>query len=308
MPNNKRILITGATGFLGRPLCASLQQQGWHITALKRQLEPGPWDQEYLFDLNSPVVDPEVLTDMDAVIHLAGIAHTAGFTQSEYAQTNVRGSLSLALMSVGANIKRFIYISSSRVTSVIENLTSADYYAYSKYDAELGLKKISAEQNLPLTIVRPSLVYGAGLKGNLHSLLTGIREGWIPPLPETTGGVSMLAVDDLISALQVILDNATTIGKTYSLDDGEVYNPRRIYLDVRNHLGKSIPGWSIPMSVLETAAKMGDFADRHGLHLPLTTPRLEKLFADMASPSIALTEDTGWRPGKTLKDLLPEML
>lgn len=308
MVDKKRILITGATGFLGRPLCASLQQRGWHVTALNRRLQSGPWDQQYAFDLNSPVVDPEVLTGIDAIIHLAGIAHDTGFAQTEYAQINVRGSLALALMSVGAEVKRFIYISSTRVVSVLNNLETTDYYAYSKYDAELGLRKISAEQNLPLTIVRPSLVYGAGLKGNLSSLLTAILHGWIPPLPETEGGVSMIATEDLISALITILENETTIRKTYSLDDGEVYNPRRIYRDTRNHLQKSIPDWSIPISVLATAAKLGDLADRHGLHLPLTTPRLKKLFANTASADTTLNQETGWQPNKKFADLLPEIL
>lgn len=308
MSDKKCILITGATGFLGKPFCASLQHRGWHVTALNRCLQPGPWDRQYAFDLNSPVVDPEVLAGVDAIIHLAGIAHDTGFTQTEYAQINVRSSLALALMSVGADVKRFIYISSTRVASVLNNLETADYYAHSKYDAELGLRKISAEQNLPLTIVRPSLVYGAGVKGNLSSLLTAILQGWIPPLPETEGGVSMIATEDLISALIIILENDTTIRKTYSLDDGEVYNPRRIYRDARSHLRKSIPGWSIPISVLATAAKLGDLADRHGLHLPLTTPRLEKLFANTASPDTRLHQDTGWQPNKKFADVLPEIL
>lgn len=305
---HKHILITGATGFLGKPLCTALQQNGYQVTAVNRSLQPGPWDQQYVFDLQSPRIDPELLSGIDTVIHLAGIAHDTGFSQAEYTQINVRGTLSLALMSIGANVDRFIYVSSRRVAAVIEGADSADAYAHSKYDAELGLRKISAEQHMRLTIIRPSLVYGTGVKGNLEQMLNAIQQSWFPPLPESEGGISMVAAEDVASALIAILENDNTIGKTYSLDDGEVYNPRRIYTETRNQLQRSIPAWSVPMSWLEIAAKIGDLADRKGIHLPLSSLVLAKMFANTASHCDALNKDTGWQPAKILKDLLPDIL
>jgi len=305
---NMNILVTGASGFLGRPVCGALQQCGYHVTALNRRLQPGPWDQQFLFNLQYPTIDADILTGIDAVIHLAGIAHDSGFTQAEYAQLNVRASLSLALMSLGANVDRFIYISSGRVAGVIENEDSVDDYANSKYDAELGLRKISAEQQLPLTIVRPALVYGAGVKGNLARMLNAVQQGWFPPPPATEGGVAMIASKDVAGAIIAILTHANTTGKTYGLDDGEVYNPRRIYTEIKKQLHRPIPAWSMPMALLKSAAKIGDFSDRNGVHLPLTSSVLEKLFANTAHHCNALTEDTGWHPTRTLADELPGML
>lgn len=118
----------------------------------------------------------------------------------------------------------------------------------------------------------------------------------------------MISAADVTSALIAILDNDATVGKTYSLDDGEVYNPARIYRDTRIYLQKTIPAWSVPISVLAALAKLGDLAGRHKIYLPLTTPRLEKLFANTASHDTTLNEDTGWQPNKKFKDVLPEIL
>lgn len=308
MELEKKILITGTTGFIGYRLSAHLNSLGWSVVALNRTSRQGPWQSDYRFDLAAPAIEPEIFSDVQAVIHLAGIAHTSGFTAGEYAQNNTRASISLAMQALSVGVNRFVYFSSSHARPNKDNEVVSDDYAVSKADAELGLRRLSREQGLQLTVVRPALVYGAGVKGNLVKLLRAIKKGWLPLLPETPGGISMVAVSDVSGAIQAILDNDVTINKIYGLDDGEIYNPRRICLESIQALGRRQPSWSIPMTLLKRLAMLGDMGERMRMHAPLTSQVLQKLFVTNAYHDVSLAEDTGWRPANRLKDLLPEMI
>ena len=84
MGDNKKLIITGTTGFIGRPLCEYLSQKGWSITALNRRVMSGPWADCQTFELADPQVPEELFANARAVIHIAGIAHTTGHSAAEY--------------------------------------------------------------------------------------------------------------------------------------------------------------------------------------------------------------------------------
>ena len=97
-----------------------------------------------------------------------------------------------------------------------------------------------------VSIVRPSLVYGPGVKGNLQLMLSAVKKGWLPPLPETGNKRSMIHVDDLVKAILLVSKYDCTNGEIYIATDGRPYSSREIYETICNVVGKSVPKWSVP--------------------------------------------------------------
>ena len=262
----KKILITGATGFIGSRLLLGLKE---HASRLKVKGAREMWEvpkikilsrnshhyyETVVCDLLSEELPDGALDGVDTVYHLAGFAHDlrdASDFEYLYRALNVHSTVRLAEMAVFSGVKRFVFVSSVKAGgSDIEGVPEG-VYGKTKREAELRLLELWRQSGMHLSIVRPSLVYGAGVKGNLALMRRGIEQGWFPPIPETENRRSMIHVDDLVRALLLTAENKMANGEIFIATDGLPHSSREIYKAICQAVGKTAPQWSVPKIVFE---------------------------------------------------------
>jgi UDP-glucose 4-epimerase len=223
-----RVLVTGATGFCGRPLVARLAAAGYEVRASVRRTPSPPLpagvETALHADLAGPVDWAPMLAGVDAVVHLAGIAHvTRDIPEDRYDLVNHRAT-ALAQAAQRAGVQHIVLVSSIRaqcgpaadhVLTEADTPRPSDAYGRSKLAAEAAV----VTAGIPFTILRPVLIYGPGLKGNLATLA---RLAALPiPLP-FAGFVnrrSLLSVDNLVGAVRFALATPAARGETYVVAD-----------------------------------------------------------------------------------------
>ena len=191
------ILITGASGFVGRKACTYLNKCGHEVFAFSRSNCHFPLEINFIKgeSLSKKFSNPASLKGFECVIHLAGKTYPKSRRKidsySDYFKDNVEETLKLAKLCSKSSVKRFIFISSIKVNGDFSFKNKPfcekdipnpqDYYALSKHNAELGLLKIAKKSQMEVVIVRPPLIYGEGVKGYFESLLKLIQ--YKLPLP-----------------------------------------------------------------------------------------------------------------------------
>ena len=224
----KRVLVTGASGFIGKPLVGALLRTGYAVrVATRRSVSfPNSVDEVIIPDLVNPVEWKPILRGVDIVVHLAGLAHTdeGNLPFDEFDRVNWIATLQLANAAKKARVKHFVYISSVRaqVDAFAAQIVRehdwpqpTDQYGSSKLAAEMAIKSA----HLPFTILRPVVVYGPHPKGNFRTL---VRLASLPlPLPVKglTARRSLLGIDNLISAIAFVLNNQRAFGQTLLVAD-----------------------------------------------------------------------------------------
>ena len=240
-----KCLVTGATGFIGRALCRSLAAADIEIVALSEQGLPTTDDlPTRAIDLSRCDVAPELWQGVDAVVHLAGIAHRTA-TDEQYEQINHQATMRLARNARDAGVGCFVFLSSVKAmgtaNGVLERvetdaLEPQDNYGRSKWLAEKNLRRELEGSEMSLVILRPALVYGEGVKGNLATMARAVRAGM--PRPPCAGGRSMIALPDLVSLIMLLITSPPQGQRTWMVSDGECYSTRRIYDEMRVALGR----------------------------------------------------------------------
>ncbi len=295
----KRCLVTGASGFIGKALCAHLQAQGFFVRACLRTPLTGPWDEVVVGDLRNTTTPSwqQAMQGIDTVFHFAGIAHTKARTR-DYWVVNVEASEALMQLAITAGVKRFIYGSS------IKAIEPDDDYGRSKQTAEKRLLDLGKTYKVRASILQPALVYGSPLKGNLLRLLRAIDKGWFPPLPGTHNKRSLVSLEDVVKVACLIAEDPRTSDQIqnprYVISDGIAYSTRQIYDAMREALGRSPCQWSIPLWILSFIAK-----------LPFGGSAFKKLLGSSYSliyPADQLQQIFGWQPSTTLFKALPAIV
>jgi len=293
------IFITGATGFVGKRLVKAIDS---NIRVLSREKQP---DYETVVcDFEKEDIPKSALELIDTVFHIAGFAHdmrNAGEIEDLYHKVNVNATVQLAELAVKSNIKRFIFVSSVKAggsstcgvcASEKDQGDPEGIYGKTKREAELKLLKIGKESGMHVSIIRPSLVYGPNVKGNLQLMLSSIKNGWFPPLPETGNKRSMIHVDDLVRAILLVAEDDRAIGEIFIATDGTPHSSRDIYNAMCNVLGKSIPKWSVPKFLFDMVSLISSRIKY----------KVNKLLGDECYFSQKL-EKLGFKAQKTLKDM-----
>ena len=250
-------LITGVTGFIGRKLADVVDGE---IRVLSRAKHSN-YDT-IVCDLQSEVIPDQALNNVNTVFHLAGFAHDmrdASKIVDLYYKVNVSATVQLANLAVKSGVKRFVFVSSVKAggnpplgtcANEKDQKNTEDVYGKTKREAELRLLEIGQMSGMHVSIIRPSLVYGPDAKGNLQLMLSGIKAGWFPPLPETGNRRSMIHVDDLVQAILLVSEDKRANGEIFIATDGTPYSSREIYNAMCGVVGKSVPKWSVPKSCL----------------------------------------------------------
>jgi nucleoside-diphosphate-sugar epimerase len=224
----KRVLVTGASGFIGKPLVAALLRAGYAVrVATRRSVSfPSSVDEVIIPDLANRVEWKPILRGIDIVVHLAGLAHTdeSNLPFDEFDRINWIATLRLANAAKKARVKHFVYISSVRaqvgpfaaqIVRERDGPQPTDPYGRSKLAAERAIKS----EHLPFTVLRPVVVYGPHARGNFRVL---VRLASLPlPLPVKglTARRSLLGIDNLVSAIIFLLDNQRALGRTFLVAD-----------------------------------------------------------------------------------------
>ena len=297
-----KYLVTGSTGFIGNRLLGLLKTIDCDVRLLARSKVDNY--ETVVCNLGKDRIPKHTLESIDTVFHLAGFAHDMqdpSEVQHLYHAVNVEATVELARLAVISGVKRFVFVSSvkaggsplsERCASEGDQGDPEGVYGKSKREAELKLLKIGKESGMHISIIRPSLVYGPNVKGNLQLMLSGIEKGWFPPLPETGNKRSMIHVDDLVRAILLVAADDRANGEIFIATDGTPHSSRDIYNAMCSALDKSISKWSIPKSLFDMVSLVN----------PRIKYKLNKLLGDECYSSAKL-EALGFKAQKTLKDM-----
>jgi nucleoside-diphosphate-sugar epimerase len=250
--------VTGASGFAGRRLLPALTRGGFSVVAPVRKPQPAQVGVAFpILDSIESADWPHLLDGVDAVVHLAGVAHTKSSDEASYDAVNAEATLRLARTCAG-RVSRFVFMSSIRAIAgptaaeVLDDGSPAaptDAYGRSKLKAETGLALIA----MPTTVLRPVVIYGAGVKGNL-ARLAKLADSSLPlPFGALRAPRSFLSVDNLTSAVLFAL--ARTEGfESFVLADPTPSNVAELFAGLRAGLGRHTGLLSVPRGLLSAAA------------------------------------------------------
>lgn len=236
------VLITGGSGFLGRGM---LSHSSFQNALVVGRTSPGSGFRFVESPIGPDVDFSLALNKIDVVVHAAARAHIINETSTDplrdYRVINTFATLNLARQAVDAGVKRFIFISSSKVLGETtklgdpfthaSSLNATGPYAVSKAEAEVGLARIAAESNMELVVIRPPLVYGNGVKGNFAKLLR-LTASQIPlPFASVNNKRSLVALDNLVDLISVCLESKEAKDRTFLVSDGlDLSTPRLLRL------------------------------------------------------------------------------
>ncbi len=262
--------MTGANGFVGNFLCEELKDNGYTVFTATRTVNAlnSDFAQCIIGSVNGNTDWSSCLNAIDLVIHLAARVHVMNDTSAdplaEFRQVNVDGTLNLARQAARAGVKRFIFVSSVKVngeqTETAKPFTEdtvpnpQDAYGISKFEAERGLLKIAQETGMEVVIIRPPLVYGAGVKANFASMMRAVKRGIPLPLGAIHNQRSFVYVGNLVSMMMCCIDHPAAANQVFLVSDGHDLSTTELLRACASALGVSARLLPVPQKLLELGA------------------------------------------------------
>ncbi|HEX2379618.1 MAG TPA: NAD-dependent epimerase/dehydratase family protein [Methyloceanibacter sp.] len=286
------VALTGATGFIGQYLLRELPKRGYRLRVLLRRptMLPEGCASAVIGDLAKPYNMAEALSGVDAVIHSAGIASTmSGLPEDDYRLFNTEATVKFARASERARVKRFVFLSSIRAQSgptaegvLTEESTPqpTDAYGRSKLAAEQGL----AETALDWVALRLALVYGPGVEGNMARLIKLARSPYPLPLAGLKAEHSLLALDNLVEAVDKVLAAQEPLKRPLIVADPKPLTLGGIIAAMRQGLGRRAALFYVPKPLLKTALRAAGHSEGY-----------EPLFGSLVADPSALAR-LNWVP------------
>ena len=285
----KKILLTGANGFIGRHLCQRLVSRGYAVRAALRSIEPDTAllpavvEQVAVGTIDGKTDWQEALQGVDCVVHLAARVHVMKETHDDpihaFRQVNSAGSERLARQAAQAGVKRLVYLSSIKVNGEVsgdrpfradDSPNPQDPYGRSKWEAEQRLAEVAAEDGLEVVVLRSPLVYGPGVKGNFIRLLKLVDRALPLPLGAMNSRRSIVAVDNLCDLVVVVLEHPKAANRTFLLSDGDDISSNELVQKMARVLERPCRLLSVPLSLMKLVARLtGKTAEIERLSEPL---------------------------------------
>lgn len=307
------ILLTGATGFVGNAVLEQLMQQP--DVAIRTYGRRAPVSlsvgnvcavSHVTEEINGTVSYATAVRDVDVVIHCAARAHIMRDEVTEplveYRKVNLDGTLNLARQAVNAGVKRFIFVSSIKVNGESSDFQSPlkqnsdrnpqDDYGVSKSEAELQLIELSNETGLEVVIIRPTLVYGPGVKANFASLMNLVSKGI--PLPFgciTQNKRSLVSVTNLVDLIITCIDHPKAANQVFLVSDDHDVSTSEMVCEMAKALGK--PTWQLPVPVW-CYKLVGKLFNKSAV--------VDRLTGSLQVDITHTKETLGWAPPQTLPD------
>lgn len=267
------ILITGASGFVGRALVAQLiKQQPVRISLRAPSLGETPPGVEVVGAQLSPDQDwSDAVVGVRVVVHCAARVHVMNEDSpdplAEFRRVNVDGTLCLARQAAAAGVKRFVFLSSVKVNGeqtearapffADQRANPSDPYGVSKMEAEEGLRALARETGMEVVVIRPPLVYGPGVKANVLAMMRWLTRGIPLPLGAVTGNKrSLVALDNLVDLIVICLDHPAAANQTFLVSDGESLSTAALLQRMGAALGRPARLVWVPVSLLRMGATL----------------------------------------------------
>ncbi len=270
-----RVLLTGASGFVGQAVLVRLaSDSALQVRVAVRRDVPGlQADVESVLvgDLAPDTDWSGAVSGIDVIVHAAARVHVLRDRSTDslavFRRVNVEGTLALARHAALAGVRRFIFLSSIKVNgeetvpgwpfTPEDAANPLDAYGISKFEAEVGLRQISAASGLEIVIIRPPLVYGAGVRANFLSMITWVYKG--TPLPfgaVTHNRRSLVALDNLVDLIATCVDHPAAGNQTLLVSDGEDLSTAELLKRIGVALGRPARLIAIPPAFLISTAKL----------------------------------------------------
>lgn len=270
-----KVLITGARGFIGSALVRELVRAGRYrvVTAVRGHTSDN--EQIAVGEINASTDWGKALSGCDVVVHLAARVHVMCDTSvdplAEFRATNTAGTLNLARQAAEAGVRRFVFVSSVKVNGEYtrpgvpfkadDEPSPEDAYAVSKHEAERGLLALAHETGMEVTIIRPPLVYGPGVKANFQSMMRWLNIGVPLPLGAIHNQRSLVGLDNLIDLILVCMSHPKAANQVFLVSDGEDVSTTELLHRIAAAMGTKARLLPVPMGMLELGARLLGRAD-----------------------------------------------
>jgi nucleoside-diphosphate-sugar epimerase len=297
-----KVVVTGASGFVGRYLCERLENK----IPIVRDSKQYTGDSVEVKDLNSDVPWDEILPlGTDCIIHLAGVAHNNVKDFNLFKSVNFEGTLHLAQQAVKFGVKRFVYVSSigvngqftfQRKFSPFDIPEPFNHYTISKYNAEEGLRALAKSTGLEVVIIRPTLVYGPNAPGNFGLLTKLVNKLSLLPFGLTDNKRDFIAVQNLTDLLITCANHPDAAGHTFLASDGETVSIKDFTNAISKGLDKKLIQLPVPVSLMYLAARL---VGKHAI--------AEQVLGNLQVDSSNAQEVLGWVPPYTMEQAMASL-
>ena len=268
-----KVLVTGASGFIGRALCSRLLAEGWRVRGTVRsnnQFTRLP-DGVETIKIDSVGLETDwsgALEGIDIVIHLSARVHvmkdSTADSLAEYRQVNVAGTEGLARGAATKGVHRLVFMSSIKVNGEGRPLpytetdipSPSDPYSASKWEAEQILNEIAADTGLEVAILRSPLVYGPGVRANFLKLMKVVQRGIPLPLGKVNNRRSLIYLENLADAIITCANHSKAKGQTYLVSDGEDLTTPDLIRRIASALKRPARIFAFPTFWLRLAARL----------------------------------------------------
>ena len=319
-----RVLVTGASGFVGRALCSAFLEQGLKVRAAVRSVVSMPLIPGLEIATIGEVCEntdwSTALQGVDCVVHCAARTHVMRETVDDalaaYRAVNVAGTICLAEQAAALNVRRLIFVSSIKVNGeqtgagapfCVDGLSwdsiahgnkmnPLDPYGLSKLEAEQALWIISGRTGLEVVVVRPPMVYGPGVKGNMLSLLRWVVSGVPIPLGAVDNKRSMIGLCNLADLLLRCVEHPGATGRTFLASDGQDISTPQIIRLMAQGINRPVHLLSVPVSLLQAGGWLLGRRDE-----------IDRLTGSLQIDSAVTQSQLDWSPPVSVDDGVRQM-
>jgi UDP-glucose 4-epimerase len=304
---SKKVLVTGATGAIGKPLTEYLMQQGYTVRILVRNpVQHNLPDQLDICcgDIGTGQGIEEAVRNVDIVFHLAAKLHIvdpAAELESEYERINIEGTRRLVYSATKAKVNRFVFFSTisvyghtrkGQICDENTRLNPENIYAQTKVQAEKIVKEFPKS-----VILRLGAVYGPNMKGNYPRLLQALKLGLFFFVGDASNRRTLVHIEDVCRAALLAAEHPMSAGNIYNVSDGKIHKMRDIIAAMSKALGRNAPRMQLPVPVVRFFLWMVEIAFRMVARKPpVNHSTVDKLIEDIAVCSDRIQKELGFVP------------